>query len=191
MMNAKNPSDRSAQHVDAMSRQDRLTDVDRYLLDDPSLDREAFELRMADDLELCEQVAQAVDQLHLMGIAAKSLDATVSVNIQPSAARSSAKDHTWLYAIAAIATAILIGVFGLSPGRPSKNDSASDQRLAMLAESWLDASLESNDEAINATGIPVVESTASTDIESDSEANDWLFDAAREYFLENQNGVAG
>ncbi len=59
-------------------------DAYRYVLDDPTLDRSAFEARMLDDCDLALAVADAM--LHVDSIRAASFSATADV---PVAGRSS------------------------------------------------------------------------------------------------------
>ncbi len=65
-------------------------DIEGYLLDDPSVDREQFEQRMLDDPNLAIQVASAVERLQsVAAVASKSLharEASVAVAV-PGLAR--------------------------------------------------------------------------------------------------------
>ncbi len=51
--------------------EEQLWEIDRYLLNDPTLDREAFEQRMLEDESLSVAVASAVERLSMLSVAAE------------------------------------------------------------------------------------------------------------------------
>lgn len=180
-------------------------DAYRYVLDDPTLDRAAFETRMLDDVDLALAVAEAVshvDSLRAASFIAAPADLTVS-----SERTAGAKITGWrMSSLIALAAGLLLAIglvnyqllnrqvlntHGQAGSLPPTSQANSLEQN--LAESWL---------AIRQTEIVDGSSNlvdASTNFESprddenlldavDSVDEDWLMDAAREFYAQGEAG---
>ena len=163
-------------------------DIDRYLLSDPTLDRDAFEQRMLDDLSLAEQVAVSVADLQAISSGALSAASTAMAAPRTSSSRFSQTTYRW--ALLATAAALLIAVSAWQ-----FRSTSSDAQLSLIADNWVTFE--------NLTGAESLELIATenqlgenqpdeyqTDAES-AEQSDWLVEAAREFYLANNDGAAG
>ena len=168
-------------------------DIDRYLLSDPTLDRDAFEQRMLDDLSLAEQVAVSVADLQAISSVACSAASMAIAAPRTSSSRFSPTTNRW--ALLASAASLLIAVSAWQVRSVS-----SDSQLSLIADNWVTfenltdaASLE-----LIATEHQLSENLPGenqsgeyqTDAES-AEQSDWLVEAAREFYLANNDGAAG
>lgn len=168
-------------------------DIDRYLLSDPTLDRDAFEQRMLDDLSLAEQVAVSVADLQAISSVACSAASIAIAAPRTSSSRFSPTTNRW--ALLASAASLLIAVSTWQVRSVS-----SDSQLSLIADNWVTfenltdaASLE-----LIATEHQLSENLPGenqsgeyqTDAES-AEQSDWLVEAAREFYLANNDGAAG
>ena len=180
-------------------------DAYRYVLDDPTLDRSAFEARMLDDVDLALAVADAwsgIDRLRAASfIVCPTPPARPLAPVATERQSRNARSGWQLSSLAALATALLLAV-GLVNYRihvaPSRAAHASVAKLN-LAESWLamrqtelvdmstnlvDVSSNfENTKDENAQGEP--DGFAAADSSSD---DDWLMNAAREFY--SQGGAS-
>ena len=167
-------------------------DIDRYLLSDPTLDRDAFEQRMLDDLSLAEQVAVSVADLQAISSVACSAASIAIAAPRTSSSRFSPTTYRW--ALLASAAALLIAVSAWQVLSVS-----SDAQLSLIADNWVtfenftgesleliatEHQLSENLPGENQSG------EYQTDAES-AEQSDWLVEAAREFYLANNDGAAG
>ncbi len=168
--------------------------IDRYLLDDPTLDREAFEQQMLADDSLAEQVAASVANFQVLSQAASILSAPTLPPV-----RSRALSRPALWATLTAAAILLVAFTGWRFMKVS-----SDDQLARIADNWTAIeNLSSSDSvdlalAVDASDASALEPTTTyshsgdeaTDADS-REQSDWLVEAAREFYLANSEGAAG
>jgi hypothetical protein len=155
-------------------------DVDRYLLSDPSFDRDAFEQRMLEDLELAELVTASVADLRVI-VSAVQLSETVSV-VSSSTSKSQRKTY-WAMLVTAAAVLLMVSVWQL-------RSSSNDDQLSQIADNWVAFEGLTTGEALEliASEDQALENHA--DAES-NEQTDWLVEAAREFYLAKNDGAAG
>ncbi len=182
-------------------------DAYRYVLDDPTLDRVAFENRMLDDVELALAVAEAV--AHVDTLRAASFIASPSKNLESGDAlqRADARPPLgWHWSTLAALAAGLIITIGLVNYRvivqPDGLQARSESGEQRLAESWLairqvelvDASSNLVDASSSfSAGQSAGDETASevTGIAAnEATTDDWLIDAARDFYAQSP-GDAG
>jgi len=180
-------------------------DVYRYVLDDPSLDREAFEVRMLSDVDVALAVAEAVS--HIDALRAASSIVSVSANSHSEkvageeAGLALAERFTVHWSLVACLAATLLVAVGLlnyavlfeSPADYARSQ-AGEQRLV---ESWLalrnaelvDVSSNLVDASSNLESAKIEELEAVEPIATDaSSESDWLLDAAQEFFAQREAG---
>lgn len=166
--------------------------IDRYLLDDPTLDREAFEQQMLSDELLAEQVAASVANLHLLAQAACSVK---TPSTQP--ARHHLVSSPALWSILTSAAVLIVAVSSWQ-----FIERSNDKQLARIADNWSAIENLSTSESLDlvyaadVSDIPTIESSSSlpADDATDGdtrEQSDWLVEAAREFYLANNEGAAG
>ncbi len=174
-------------NLDPANKHNSQWEVDRYLLCDPSFDRDAFEQRMLEDLSLAEQVASSVPGLQTIASAASSFAVSTSASaIKPQLVSkkpivSSAKGRAGLVTAAAVLLAFSVWQLRKTPN---------DEQLAQIADSWVAIEGLTTAESLEL----VAAEEPSTDIHTDAEANeqaDWLVEAAREFYLAKNDGAAG
>ena len=170
-------------------------DIDRYLLSDPTLDRDVFEQRMFVDLALAEQVAVSVEDLQAITSVARSASA--------SAAFASSRNFTSRYKSAAFrwtllatAAALLIAVSAWQ-----FRSTSSDTQLSLIADNWIafeNLTAAESLELVATEGHPSDYQHASAlqpsenQVDTESyEQSDWLVEAAREFYLANNDGAGG
>lgn len=162
-------------------------DAYRYVLDDPTLDRLAFEARMLDNVELALAVAEAM--AHVDTLRAASFISTRSHHRQ-----AVDQPHNWkLTSLAALSAALLLAIglvnYGIShsSSNPVAQSGANEQHLA---ESWLAIrQTELVDVSTNLVDVSSnLEATRDDDAltESESTDDDWLLDAAREFYAQRE-----
>ena len=158
-------------------------DIDRYLLSDPTLDRDAFEQRMLDDLSLAEQVAVSVADLQAISSGARSAASTAMAAPRTSSSRFSQTTYRW--ALLATAAALLIAVSAWQ-----FRSTSSDAQLSLIADNWVTFENLTGAESLELIATENQPDEYQTDAES-AEQSDWLVEAAREFYLANNDGAAG
>lgn len=183
--------------MNSISR-DRQWQIDRYLLDDPTLDRETFEQQMLADVSLAEQVAASVVNLQDLKIAAASA-ATSTVAIAPSTDDSVHGSRIPVWATLATVAALLLGIICWHQA-PSPTDvkssaeiSANEVQLSQMAEHWLafdnQFSVHQEEEFLPDLD-PGFRRHEQTELELINQT-DWLVEAAREFYQESSGGTQG
>lgn len=185
-------------------------DAYRYVLEDPSLDRPAFEARMLADVELALAVAEAVSHIDALRAASSIVPPPRPSRAAPGQGNLIAESKStggWHWSTLAALAATLLLVVGLAnylaisdPADPAQRSSRAvgEQRLA---ESWLalrqaelvDVSSNLVDVSSNSADALGLESLRYADTEqaeavvSDvASEGDWLLDAAQEFFAERE-----
>ena len=109
----------------------------RYVLEDPTLDRQAFELRMLDDVELALAVARAMSDVELLRAASHRISqadqpltsqAQVAVQSSVHVTTTSSADIGWHWtSLAALAATLLlaVGMAGYSLRQFARNSASS------------------------------------------------------------------
>lgn len=184
-------------------------DAYRYVLDDPSLDREAFEARMLSDVDLALAVAEAVS--HIDALRAASSIVSVSASSRPQkvagveSGLATTERYTVHWSIVASLAATLLAAVGLlnyavlfkSPADVPADYARSQAGEQRLAESWLalrnvelvDVSSNLVDVSSNLESAKVEELEAVEPIATDgSSESDWLLDAAQEFYAQREAG---
>ncbi|MFO1062760.1 MAG: hypothetical protein U0892_02650 [Pirellulales bacterium] len=189
-------------------------EADRYVLDDPTLDRDAFELRMLDDPELANAVAGAVLQVELLSRAV-TIDAQVQnaqlrpePNIQASTSAavsdsgiptSWAPSHVgqlWAALAAVLLVALSIAVASMRDLPRSGTEATAESDLA---DQWIhlvsdpQSTLPHENVVVDADDVSsigdVTMDAPTEDQESASDVeSDWMIDAGEEFFA---SGAAG
>lgn len=156
-------------------------DVDRYLLSDASLDRDAFEQRMLEDLSLAKQVASSVADLQAISSAASlPLRHSVAVKLHPVS--------SWSMLAAAAALLIAFTAWQLS-------NAPNEDQLSQIADNWVAFEGLTTVESLEliATEEPANDASGNEDQADPGtvEQSDWLVEAAREFYLVKNDGAAG
>jgi hypothetical protein len=177
---------------------DRQWDIDRYLLDDPTLDRDAFEQQMLDDPALAEQVATSVAQWKILEIAAKSVQPSKRLDDMPSIPTGSGLSvGSWavLATVALMLVALSLWSLFSNPAPRgvvvASKLAASERLLSQIAERWLDVESPQvyvqEEELISESDLGLRRGEQ-TEMEL-SDQSDWLFEAARQFYQESSEGV--
>jgi hypothetical protein len=154
-------------------------EVDRYLLCDPSLDRDAFEQRMLEDFKLAELVANSVADL-------QSISSAVQANRLPVRSSPIAKPKRIAY-IALLITAALVL---LTVSVRQLRQTATEAQLSQIADNWVAFEGLTTGESLDL--IATEYSPTENQVDSDAnEQSDWLVEAAQEFYLAMNEGVAG
>ena len=168
---------------DPTKNQNAQWDIDRYLLSDPSLDRDAFEQRMLDDLSLAEQVAASVADLNTISSAAR-LPHKTSRFAKP------ARFSGWSMLVTAAALLMTVSAWQL-------RNSSNDDQLSQIANNWVAfeglttvESLEPITTEEQSNESPDNSNPDNADADT-AEQSDWLVEAAREFYLAKNDGAAG
>ncbi len=181
-------------------------DAYRYVLDDPSLDRAAFEARMLDDVELALAVAQAVahvDQLRAASFSAAPVSSVATPAVASTRSSASGPAGWRLSSLAALAAGLLLAIGLLNfvldqrPGASAVALSGTGQ--SQVVEHWLalqraelvDVSTNLVDMSINFDVGPddmIVPDSADAVATESSTDSDWLMDAAREFYSQGEAG---
>ena len=193
------------------NKQNLQWDVDRYLLLDPSFDRDAFEQRMFEDVELAEMVAGSVADLHAISAAARLSDKVTSStsstsealgcrNSEPTAlaaglevvvhherqsnlsARSQRRAY-WAISVTAALLLLTVSVWKLG-------GTSNEEQLSQIADNWAAFEGLTTGETLEL----IANDDPATETQNDAEASeqtDWLVEAAREFYLAKNDGAAG
>lgn len=155
-------------------------DVDRYLLSDPSLDRDAFEQRMLEDLELAELVAASVTDLQVIASAVRQPETVSAVSF--STTKFQQKTY-WAMLVTAAAVLLTVSVWQL-------RSATNDDQLSQIADNWVAFEGLTTGEALELIANEEQSLENHADAESNEQA-DWLVEAAREFYLAKNEGAAG
>ncbi len=179
--------------TDPANNRNAQWEVDRYILSDPSFDRDAFEQRMLADLALAEQVVASVADLQALSAAAR-LPFDVSTNPPAIAASTNPAQpasknpiglNTSRWAIL-VSAAVVLMAFSVWQLRNTPND----EQLSQIADNWVAIEGLTTAESLEL----ITSEDQTTEIQSDAEAleqSDWLVEAAREFYLAKNEGAAG
>jgi len=174
---------------DPANNQNSQWEVDRYLLSDPSFDRDAFEQRMLEDLSLAELVAASFADLQAISTAARAYaieSANSASTVKPQLISKNATSpnvYRWAILVAAAVVLISVSVWQF-------RNTANDDQLSQIADNWV--SIEGLTTAQSLELIATEDQP--NEIPTDAEANeqfDWLVEAAREFYLAKNDGAAG
>jgi hypothetical protein len=181
-MNAKEPdSSESQMHLESML----------YLLDDPALDRGAFEARLIDDAQLSEILASAVVSFHVLKSCEPEQHAVRPAPVSRPAMPILRSIRYGLF-VPAVAASLCIGCFlgwqifeSFQTGKTHSQLSAS---LNSVVLAWGDLQADSNDSNVQETSDREFTSALSgTDLLMESEVPDWLVLAATETIDSNDS----
>ncbi len=172
------------------SNHDRQWDIDRYLLLDPSFDRDAFEQQMLEDLTLAARVADSVLELHSIAVGARKPVKVFANGSQSIGASDSKRGRGGLQVIrrwtpwvaaATLFTAVSVWQFrGISK----------DAQLSEIADNWMAIEGLSTVETLELVVADELPTENHGEVEA-SEQTDWLVEAAREFYLAKNEGAAG
>lgn len=164
-------------------------DIDRYVLNDETLDRGAFESRMIENEQIAWAVANTVADLEKISAVCRSEPAVESASVT-SATLASATNRVggnWSVVLATLASVVLLAV--LSQFAWERSDSFVAQvaterpQLTQLAENWI-AMTENEggteDELLTTT----VSEQDRVDGEDWGDSSDWMLEAAQQFFQE-------
>lgn len=161
--------------------EEQAWEIDRYLLDDPSLDRLAFEQAMLSDPDLALAVADRVQQLQCLVAACDR-----SVPPPPSGRLEWNASWRWM-GLAAMAASLLLAVsaWWAAPAmRPSLTHSPRTD-MAALATKWISLDVEplaAADESLDSLDVL----TVSEVIEESESGSDWMLLAAEGFFADTE-----
>lgn len=161
---------------DTTISEDLQWDIERYVLLDETLDRDAFEARMLEDERLALAVAEAVDHMEMLTTACR-----VSSDSSPPKAWPV---FAWSMRIGvglAVAAGLLIATGLLSPNWSQGDGQAigETEELSAVAEQWL--VMDADGDADESLITPV-----SWEWEPGlmAEEEDWMLEAAQQFFQE-------
>lgn len=175
----------SSQKLDSQTQ----WEVDRYVLNDETLDRTKFESRMLADERLAWAVMEAVEQMEVLSATVQS---TTSGEVTQVARVPSATAGGWMPSavsgwrllgragllVAATILLILLVQASLPDARPVASGSGTDD-LSAVAEQWLalDAATDDGENYVTSSALEgeVVEASAE---------DDWMVEAAQQFFQE-------
>ncbi len=192
---------------DDLQWDDLQWDIERYLLNDPALDRDLFEQRMLNDTSLAEQVAASVGNLNLVAEAASAASASCTPYQTAPTPISQVVHNTtsiwttsiWIPRFVAIASAAML-LIAISAWQ--LRSATHDDQLARIADNWTAFESLTTDEAIELTSasqshlvdaLPIEDEFRSDDLteSTSNDQRDWLVEAAREFYLASSEGAAG
>ena len=165
-------SDESQMHLEAML----------YLLDDPALDRQAFEARLLNDPQLNEILANSVETFH--GLRSTKFDPSSVDAIQVpvrNSHESIARQRLYFPALAAsLLLACVLSWRVIDLISTDKSNSASPVSIGSVVLAWGDLQLESEDPMLSQESLDgeLASSSNETDSFAESEVPDWLVLAA-------------
>lgn len=176
-------------------------DAYRYVLDDPTLDRSAFEAHMLADVDLALAVAEALSHVDVLRAASCMAVPAENVQVSTPASHHAAAGGGWqLTSLSALAATLLLAI-GLFNYQVAHNRVRTTPRLAEqnLAESWLairqteivDQSSNLVDASTNFVAVrdeDVVQEPNDLVGTEPAADNDWLMDAAREFYAQGEAG---
>lgn len=170
-------------NTDSTEKQNKQWEVDRYLLADPTFDRDAFEQRMLEDLSLAELVAASVADLQIVSHAVRATSpSTNCVSTLKPQHQSLTSSSTFRWAVL-VAAAMLISVSVWQFRQTSK-----EEQLSQMVDKWV--AIEGLTTADSLELIATEEQGSDADTET-NEQSDWLVEAAREFYLAKNDGAAG
>ena len=161
-------------------------DIERYLLDDPSLDSQAFEDRMLHDEALALAVSEGVRRLELLARASDSLSPPASSTpVQASLANDGKRQSVGIgfalvVAAAGLAASLLMAVIwsqwvehrGLAEATVHlPGGTSSDEKISAVASRWLAIQLDNSHSLDDAH---VGEARSSEDLHFTSASFEWL-----------------
>ncbi len=195
-MNQRNSNNRP----DKISLDDLQWEIDRYLLGDPTLDRDAFELQMLDDVSLAEQVAASVGAMELIEVAACSVTRP-DIQATIPCRRSTVAAGIPVWAMLATVATVLIAVAywrnlpneAIHATRASTEFAESDRLLSQIAEHWLafeNPIIVNHEEDVFAE---IANGSRRSELSEHElvDQTDWLVEAARQFYQENGEGTQG
>jgi len=164
------------------------SEIDLYLLGDAAdtdFDRAAFEARMLEDVDLAVQVAHAVAEHQALRQALKSSVTT---------AESTTRDWSGAVIALLVTSAILLIAIWISTNNQDQPDFAtSNESISVVAENWI-AFGGSTDQQISAEHLStesldndylvVDELTLDLPAEPDDESDDWMLNAATDFYAD-------
>ena len=157
---------------------DEHTEAMLYLLEDPALDRGAFEARLADDPQLGEILAQAVSTLYSL----QAVNFDSAVVSQASLLRNLSHDgapYRQLQSISVIAASILLAGFLGWQTFFSIRSGSNELGLNNVVVAWGDLQSDALDiQARDAVDIDLENALAVTDLSPESDVPEWLVMAA-------------
>jgi anti-sigma-K factor RskA len=171
---------------DPANNRDSQWDIDRYLLSDPTLDRDAFEQRMLDELSLAELVAASVACLHAISSAARTA-AISSAIVSPLTSQNGNHRGAYRWAML-VSAAVLLMAVSVWQFRSTAND----DQLSLIADNWV--AIENLTTAESLELIATEDQSnedQSNESQAETEQSDWMVEAAREFYLANNDGAAG
>lgn len=161
--------------------EEQAWEIDRYLLDDPSLDRLAFEQTMLSDPELALAVADRVEQLQW-------LEAACGMSVPPPATDSLKWNASWRWiGLAAMAASLLLTVsawWAAPVALPSLTHSPRTD-MAAIATEWVTLDVEplsATDEGLDSLDVL----TGSELVEESESGSDWMLLAAEGFFQDTE-----
>jgi hypothetical protein len=171
---------------------DEHTEAMLYLLEDPALDRAAFEARLADDPQLGEILAQAVSALYSLQAvhfdSAVASQASLVRNVSPVVA----PDRQW-QSISVIAASILLAGFLGWQTLFSIRSGSNELGLNNVVVAWGDLQSDALDiQARDVVDIDLENTLAVTDLSPESDVPEWLVMAATDTSedYDSENGKA-
>ncbi len=177
--------------------------MDDYLMEAPDCDRDAFERQLMEIGEhnprVYELLAARVATFEQICKASKSCLSSLSKTAEdaipqntPSNVNHAQRQLSWLaMSLVAASVALVTLQYCVSTLR---NHRDGDAQIGLLASHWIEVPLDPADGEVTLTLDSVVEATAenrATDDQDDLDADDWMLEAAREFFNESQVGKAG
>lgn len=164
-------------------------DIDRYLLHDPEMDRDAFEQRMLEDPRIAMAVGNAVEQLMLIKAANLEVDQAVDIRVEPI--REVDHRQGWLRVAAAVAALLLIAVlFGMlrSLDGPAvvqtPQETNESWNISDVAENWVVLQTEDSNPAylVDGAGEDLEVSMVTAGTEQPPAEEEWIIEAAQQFF---------
>ena len=177
---------------DPAHNQDSQWEVDRYLLSDPSLDRDAFEQRMFEDLSLAERVAESVAALQAISSAARVSARASAISATTIKSQLTSKNPTspcyqatyrWATLVTAAVVLMTVSVWQF-------RNTSNDDQLSQIADNWVAFESLTTAESLELIATEDQPSEKPLDVETNEES-DWLVEAAREFYLAKNDGAAG
>ena len=173
-------------------------DLDRYVLGDSCLDRDAFEDKLAQDDRLALALARTVGELGQLTNACRDIECREArpleaLPIKKTAAvrvshRGSRHRRIWA-AVSLVAAASLVVSLAVNSGRQPTNQMVDDASLlSAVAERWLvfDDVQETDDDMQDLGLVEDITSGTESSLFTDgaAEESDWIVEAGQEYYRE-------
>lgn len=180
----------SSKHI----TQEVQLDVDRYVLQDESLDRDAFEARMLENEELALAVADAVAEWGKISAVCRTQAVTELTGLRSPShgavvcrAGENRVGGNWGVILATLASVVLVAVLSQISWRPT--DSLVTQgpqetpQLTQLAENWI-AMTPIEDVTADELLTTAVSDLERAESEEWGDNSDWMVEAAQQFFQE-------